>query len=47
MEEMNRKDSNDLGDSDSKGKEEGEKVSLMLLNPKDSDSCTKSHLQEY
>jgi hypothetical protein len=25
--------------------EEGEKVSLMLLNPKDVDSCTKSYLQ--
>ncbi|XP_062167869.1 uncharacterized protein LOC133874051 [Alnus glutinosa] len=46
MEEMNRKSSNDLGDSDSEGKEEGEKVSLMLLNPKDVDSCTKSYLQE-
>lgn len=25
--------------------EEGEKVSLMLLNPNDADSCTKSYLQ--
>jgi hypothetical protein len=25
--------------------EEGEKLSLTLLNPKDADSCTKSYLQ--
>ncbi|KAE8098705.1 hypothetical protein FH972_016749 [Carpinus fangiana] len=46
MEEMNRKISSHIGDSDSAGKEEGEKLSLMLLNPKDADSCTKSYLQE-
>uniref|UniRef100_A0A2N9IL67 BRCT domain-containing protein n=1 Tax=Fagus sylvatica TaxID=28930 RepID=A0A2N9IL67_FAGSY len=45
-EEMNGKNSNEIGNSKCQEKEEGEKVSFLLLNPKDSDSCTKSYLQE-
>nr|XP_023883314.1 uncharacterized protein LOC111995629 [Quercus suber]POE71722.1 hypothetical protein CFP56_52587 [Quercus suber] len=45
---MDGKNSNEIeiGNSKCQEKEEGEKVSFMLLNPKDSDSCTKSYLQE-
>ncbi|XP_050245567.1 uncharacterized protein LOC126693588 isoform X1 [Quercus robur] len=45
---MNGKNSNEIeiGNSKCQEKEEGEKISFVLLNPKDSDSCTKSYLQE-
>ncbi|KAG6640997.1 hypothetical protein CIPAW_09G042700 [Carya illinoinensis] len=44
MEKMTRRNSNELGASKCEEKDEGEKV-FLLLNPKDSDSCTKSYLQ--